>query len=470
MAETGKKKRVVEPRVPMAERAAAERVRDFQEVPQGYTLAQAKAEARRCLQCKKPTCIQGCPVRINIPKFIAQIAEGKIAEAYATIYEANTLVSVCGRVCPQEVQCEGACVLAKKYDPIAIGALERYVGDWAAENVPREKRDLGAEKGGAVAVVGAGPAGLTAAADLRRYGHHVVVFEALHEPGGVLTYGIPEFRLPRAILKEELGRLTDTGVEIVPNCVIGKTLTVEELLGEFGAVFLATGAGLPHFMGVPGEMALGVYSANEFLTRVNLLYAYKFPEYPTPVKVGRRVAVIGGGNTAMDAARCAKRLPGVEESIIVYRRSRAEMPAREAEIHHAEEEGVRLELLQAPTRVLTDERGWVRGMEVVRMELGEPDASGRRRPVPVAGSEFIMEVETVIVAVGQAANPLISRTTEGLKVGRNNVILVEEETLMSSRPGVFAGGDAITGGTTVIEAMGHGRKAAASINRYLQQR
>jgi len=459
-------KKTVLPRVPMTERAAEQRVRDFGEVPRGYAAEEAIAEARRCLQCKKPVCISGCPVAINIPKFIAEIAAGDVRAAYETIFEANTLPSTCGRVCPQEVQCEVACVLARKYDPIAIGALERFVGDWAAENVPR-RRTSNPAKLGAVAVVGAGPAGLTAAADLRRFGYHVVLFEALHEAGGVLTYGIPEFRLPRAILKEELGRLTDTGVEIVPNHVIGRVLTIDELLAEFGAVFLATGAGLPHFMGVPGEMALGVFSANEFLCRVNLLYAYRFPEFPTPVKVGKRVAVIGAGNTAMDAARCSKRLPGVREVTIVYRRSRTEMPARAAEIEHAEQEGVRLELLQAPTRVLTNQEGWVTGLEIIKMELGEPDDSGRRRPVPIQGSEFVMPLDTVIIAVGQAANPLISQTTPGLKTGRNNVVVVESETLMSSRPGVFAGGDVITGGTTVIEAMGHGRKAASAIHAYL---
>jgi len=459
----------VPPRVSMAERAAEERVRDFREVPEGYSRAQAVKEAERCLQCKKPTCIAGCPVRINIPKFIAEMVAGDFPAAYRTICESNTLPAVCGRVCPQEVQCEVACVLSRKYDPIAIGALERFVGDWAAENVPRSQQQAPARLG-AVVVVGAGPAGLTAAADLRRFGYHVVLFEALHEPGGVLTYGIPEFRLPRVILKEELGRLTDTGVEIVPNYVIGRILTVEELLADFGAVFLATGAGLPHFMNVPGEMALGAFSANEFLSRVNLLYAYRFPEFPTPVKVGKRVAVIGAGNTAMDAARCSRRLRGVEEVTIVYRRSRAEMPAREAEIEHAEEEGVQFELLQAPTRVLSDDKGWVTGLEIIKMELGEPDESGRRRPVPISGSEFVMPLDTVIVAVGQAANPLISQTTHGLKTGRDNVVVVDSETLMSSRPRVFAGGDVITGGTTVIEAMGHGRKAAAAIHAYLGAR
>ncbi len=453
----------------MAERAALGRVRDFGEVPQGYSAKEALAEAQRCLQCKRPVCIPGCPVAIDVPKFIAEIAAGNFLAAYQTSFQANTLPSTCGRVCPQEEQCEVACVLSRKYDPIAIGALERFVGDWAAENVPRQRLQHPASLG-AVAVVGAGPAGLTAAADLRRFGYHVVLFEALHEPGGVLTYGIPEFRLPRAILKEELGRLTDTGIEIVPNHVIGKVLTIDELLAEFNAVFLATGAGLPHFMGVPGEMALGVFSANEFLSRVNLLYAYRFPEYPTPVKVGKRVAVIGAGNTAMDAARSAKRLAGVREATIVYRRSRAEMPARAAEIKHAEEEGVRLQLLQAPTRVLTNEEGWVTSLEIIKMELGEPDESGRRRPVPMPGSEFVMPIDTVIIAVGQAANPLISQTTPGLETGRNNVVVVDPETLMSSRPGVFAGGDVITGGTTVIEAMGHGRKAAAGIHAYLSAR
>jgi len=468
------KKKIIPQRIPMAEQEPSERVRNFREVPHGYTPQEAIAEANRCLLCKKAVCVSGCPVAIDIPKFIHEIAAGDFRGAYRTLRHANSLPAVCGRVCPQEDQCEAVCTLCKKYEPVSIGRLERFAADWAlehfddplagAEDAPNPPR----ANGKPVAVVGAGPAGLTAAADLRRLGHHVVVFEALHEAGGVLTYGIPEFRLPREVLQRELGLLTGMGVEICCNHVIGQTLTVDELLQEFAAVFLATGAGLPYFMGVPGENSLGVYSANEFLTRVNLLKAYLFPQFLTPIKVGRRVAVIGAGNTAMDAARTARRLPGVEEVTIVYRRSRQEMPARLEEIRHAEEEGVRFELLQAPTRIFANSEGWVEAMEVIRMELGEPDASGRRRPLPVKGSEFVMPVDTIVVAVGQASNPLIAQTTQGLQVTKNNNIVVDPETLMSSRPGVFAGGDVVTGGATVILAMGAGRKAAAAIHAYVQ--
>jgi len=451
----------------MPEQDPQVRKRNFDEVPLGYTPEMAKTEALRCIQCKKPECVEGCPVEVDIPGFIALIAEGKFIEAAKKIKQTNALPAVCGRVCPQEVQCEVRCVRGKKAEPVAIGRLERFVADYerAAGEVSIPK--IATKTGKKIAVVGSGPAGLTVAGDLVQLGHDVTIFEALHAAGGVLVYGIPEFRLPKAIVAAEVDYLKKLGVKIETSNVIGKVATVDELFAEgYDAVFLGTGAGLPSFMNIPGENLNGVYSANEYLTRSNLMKAYRFPEYDTPIVRGKNVAVIGGGNVAMDAARTAMRL-GADHVYLVYRRSRQEMPARIEEIHHAEEEGIEFHLLTNPIRYIGNDKGWVKGIECLRMELGEPDDSGRRRPVPIKGSEFIKEVDTVVVAIGSGSNPLVQSTTPGLNTNKWNYIIADEETGQTSREGVFAGGDIVTGSATVILAMGAGRKAARAMHKYV---
>jgi len=458
-------------RHPMPEQDPQVRAKNFDEVTLGYTAELAKAEAQRCLQCKTAPCRTGCPVDIDIPAFIQHIKDGDMDASITKIQEVNGLPAVCGRVCPQEEQCEKYCVLAKKGEAVAIGRLERYVADTSREkgeiiNLLEYATD--AQK---VAIVGSGPAGLSAAGALAKMGYKVTVFEALHLPGGVLMYGIPEFRLPKdEVVQAEINNLRKLGVEIVVNAVIGSTFTVDELLEEegFDAVFIGTGAGLPYFMDVPGENLNGVYSANEFLTRCNLMKAYCFPKSATPIHVGKRVAVIGGGNVAMDGARTALRL-GAEHVSIVYRRSEKELPARLEEVHHAKEEGIDFQLLTAPTAVLGKD-GWVTGLQCIRMELGEPDASGRRRPIEIPGSEFTFDVDTVIIAIGQGPNPLVQSTTKGLETNRKGNINADSETGATSKPGVFAGGDIVTGAATVILAMGAGKKAAVAIDGYLKEK
>lgn len=454
-------------RTPMREQDPKLRARNFDEVPYGYTPEEAIAEAQRCLQCRKPSCVKGCPVEVDIPGFVSQIAEGAFLEAMKIMKRTNVLPAICGRVCPQETQCEGECVLGKKMEPVAIGNLERFIADWEAEQAECVMCEKLPPTGKKVAVVGSGPAGLTVAGDCLKLGHEVTIFEALHKPGGVLVYGIPEFRLPKAIVQREVDFVCRTGAKLVLNYVVGMTKTVDELLEEFDAVFIGTGAGRPWFMGIPGENALGIYSANEYLTRSNLMKAYLFPHYDTPIVRGRQVATIGGGNVAMDAARTALRL-GAERSFVIYRRSREEMPARAAEIHHAEEEGIEFLFLTNPVRYLTDEKGWVKEIECLRMELGEPDASGRRRPVPVPGSEFRIPVDTVVVAIGNGPNPLIPQTTPGLEISKRGTIVADPKTGRTSKKGVFAGGDIVIGAATVILAMGAGRLAANSIDEYLK--
>ncbi|HOP71953.1 NADPH-dependent glutamate synthase [Thermoclostridium caenicola] len=454
-------------KVPMPEQDPQVRNRNFSEVALGYTEEMAIEEAQRCLNCKHRPCMSGCPVNVRIPEFITLIAAGEFEKAYEKIYETNSLPAICGRVCPQETQCEQQCVRGIKGEPVAIGRLERFAADWYMKHItkPVVKSPRNGKK---VAVIGSGPAGLTCAGDLAKMGYDVTVFEAFHKAGGVLVYGIPEFRLPKDLVQREIDALKALGVEIRTNMVIGKTLNVDELFEEgYEAVFIGSGAGLPMFMGIPGENLNGVYSANEFLTRINLMKAYKFPEADTPVFRGRNVAVVGGGNVAMDAARSAKRL-GADNVYIVYRRSEAEMPARLEEVHHAKEEGIIFKLLTNPTRILGDEKGWVRGMECVEMALGEPDASGRRRPVPKEGSEHVLEVDTVIIAIGTSPNPLIRSTTTGLETNKKGCIVVDENTCQTSREGVFAGGDAVTGSATVILAMGAGKKAAKAIDEYIR--
>ncbi len=455
-------------RVPMPSQDPEIRKREFSEVALGYTPEMASAEASRCLDCKVPQCVKGCPVEINIPGFIKAISEGDMAKSAEILKDKNNLPAVCGRVCPQESQCEARCIVGIKGEPVAIGRLERYVADWERENgmtLP-EKAPAKKEK---VAIVGSGPAGLTAAADLAKLGYQVTVFEALHTPGGVLMYGIPEFRLPKDIVQKEIDSIRSLGVDIQVNAVIGKSSTVDELLEDgYDAVFIATGAGLPNFMNIPGENLNGVYSANEFLTRTNLMKAYKFPEYGTPIKVGKKVAVIGAGNVAMDSARTALRL-GAEESYIVYRRSAEEMPARHEEVEHAEEEGVQFKLLTSPVAYKGDENGNLISMTLQKFELGEPDESGRRRPVAIPDSEYEMEIDTVIVAIGQGPNPLVPRTTPGLVLTKRGNIQADEETGQTSRENIFAGGDIVTGAATVILAMGAGKRAARAIDQYLQK-
>ncbi len=457
-------------RHPMPKQDPRERIRNFNEVALGYPADVAVEEAKRCIGCPKRPCVAGCPVEVDIPSFVKLIAEGKFVEAARKIKEKNSLPAICGRVCPQETQCEERCTLGKKGKPVAIGALERFAADYERASGTQAASEPAPASGGAgrVAVVGSGPAGLTCAADLAKMGYSVVLFESLHSTGGVLRYGIPEFRLPKAIVDEEVEYVKSLGVEIRVNTLVGKTVSVDELFRDgFDAIFLGTGAGLPHFLGIPGENLNGVYSANEFLTRSNLMKAYLFPEYDTPIWVGKRVAVVGAGNVAMDAARTALRL-GAEKVTIVYRRSQAEMPARLEEIENAEEEGVEFMLLTNPIRVLGDERGWVRGMECIRMELGEPDESGRRRPVPVPGSEFVIDIDTMISAVGTDPNPLLVRSVPGLKLGRHGNVIVNEETGETSVPGVFAGGDIVTGSATVIAAMGAGKIAARGIDKFIR--
>ena len=471
MSELTAKERLQIERQEMPHRRAEERNRDFNEVNLGFTEQLAQLEAQRCLQCKKKECIDGCPVGIDIPLFLEHIAEGDFRRAAEVLLEANALPGITGRVCPQEEQCEQVCVRGKgKGRPVAVGHLERFVADWAREHLDL-KKTIGAQPSGyRVAVVGSGPAGLTAAGELVRKGHAVIVYEALHAAGGVLMYGIPEFRLPNQVIEAEVDRLRELGVEIVCNVVVGQTFTIDQLMNEegFDAVFIANGAGLPIFMGIPGENLKGVYSANEFLTRVNLMGARRNPECDTPVITGRRAAVIGGGNTAMDAVRTSKRI-GAERAFLVYRRSRTEMPAREEEIIHAEEEGIEFNLLCSPVRILGTEDRWVRGLECVRMELGEPDESGRRRPIPIAGSEFTIDCELVIEAIGTRANPLLTSTTPDLKLNKWGYIEADEEG-MTRKKGVFAGGDIIRGSATVILAMGDGKRSAAAIDRYLRSK
>ncbi len=452
------------------EQDPVERAHNFDEVSQGFDIERTTVEAARCLECKEPLCTAGCPVGVDIRAFIQLVLQKDYVGAVNKIREANYLPAICGRVCPQETQCEEVCVLGKKLTPVAIGKLERFVADFEMKHNLFAVPAIAGRRAERVAVVGSGPAGLTCAAELAKMGYGVSIFEALHAVGGVLRYGIPEFRLPKEILDVETERIKALGVEITTNFVVGRTATVDEMLGEWGfsAVFLATGAGTPTFMGIPGESLSGVYSANEFLTRVNLMGAYRFPEYDTPVRLGKRVAVIGGGNTAMDAVRTSRRI-GAEKACLVYRRSRQEMPAREEEIHHAEEEGIEFLLLTAPTRILGDAGNCVTGMECQRMTLGEPDESGRRRAVAVEGSEFILEVETVIEAIGQKPNPIVQATTPGLGTGKRGVVSVDERQA-TSRPGVFAGGDLARGGATVILAMRDGKRAAAEIADWLQSR
>ncbi len=451
----------------MPEQKPEIRNKNFEEVALGYTADMAIEEAQRCLQCKTEPCVSGCPVNVRIPQFVAKVAAGDFAGAYEEIAMTNSLPAVCGRVCPQETQCEGKCVRGIKGEPVAIGRLERFVADWqmqlGKDEVKRPKKN-----GHKVAVVGAGPAGLTCAGDLAKMGYSVTVFEALQTAGGVLVYGIPEFRLPKDIVAKEVGKLQELGVEIQTNMVVGKVNSVDELFEQgFEAVFIGSGAGLPSFMNIPGENLLGVYSANEYLTRVNLMKAYK-EGYDTPIAKSRKVAVVGGGNVAMDAARCAKRL-GAEEVYIVYRRSEAELPARAEEVHHAKEEGIIFKLLNNPVRILGDESGRVNGIECVEMELGEPDASGRRRPVPKEGSNFVIDVDTVIVSIGTSPNPLIRSTTKGLEANKHGCLIAKENGL-TTRDGVFAGGDAVTGAATVILAMGAGKIGAQSIDEYIQKK
>lgn len=447
------------------------RARNFDEVALGYTAEMARTEAARCLQCKKAPCIAGCPVGIDIPAFIRLIREGDFTGALRKIRERNCLPAVCGRVCPQEDQCEKACTLGRKHQPVAIGRLERFAADYERHQVGQEQLPASPPPSGhRVAVVGSGPAGLTVAGDLVLLGHRVTVFEALHKPGGVLVYGIPEFRLPKAIVQREIDLLVRLGVEVRTNFIVGRTATIDELMADgYEAVFIGVGAGLPYFLNIPGEDSAGVYSANEFLTRSNLMKAYLFPRYDTPVRIGRRVVVVGGGNVAMDAARTALRL-GAEEVHLLYRRSRAEMPARLEEIENAEEEGVQFHLLTNPVRVLSNGSGWVSEVECVQMTLGEPDASGRRRPVALQNSEFRLPADCVVVAIGSGANPLITSTTPNLKVNEWGYIIVDERTGATSKPGVFAGGDIVTGSATVIQAMGAGRLSAQAIYAYLSNR
>ncbi len=454
-------------KVPMPEQEPNVRNHNFEEVATGYTEEMAVEEAGRCLQCKHHPCVNGCPVNVRIPEFIQAVGQRRFEDAYHILKSTNSLPAICGRVCPQENQCESKCVRGIKGEPVAIGRLERFVADWFMQH-GEETVEKPASNGHKVAVVGSGPAGLTCAGDLARKGYEVTVFEALHTAGGVLMYGIPEFRLPKDIVQKEIQQLKQWGVDIQTNMVIGKILSLDELMEEgYEAVFVGSGAGLPNFMGIEGEDLLGVYSANEFLTRVNLMKGYK-EDYDTPLLKVKKVAVVGGGNVAMDAARCAKRL-GAEEVSIIYRRSEAEMPARLEEVHHAKAEGIQFKMLTNPVRVLGDEKGFVSGIECVQMELGEPDQSGRRRPIAKEGSEFVLEADCVIIAIGNSPNPLIRSTTKGLEANRKGCLVVDEDTLQTTREGIYAGGDTVTGAATVILAMGAGKQAAKSIDEYLQK-
>ena len=456
-------------KVPVREQDPKVRATNFEEVCYGYNQEEAMEEASRCINCKNAKCIQGCPVGINIPAFVHEVKEGNIEEAYKIIGQSSALPAVCGRVCPQESQCEGKCIRGIKGESISIGKLERFVADYALEH---DIKPVGADKknGHKVAVIGSGPAGLTCAGDLAKLGYDVTVFEALHELGGVLVYGIPEFRLPKEkVVKKEIEKVKELGVHFEPNVVIGKSTTIDQLMEEenFEAVFIGSGAGLPMFMGIPGETANGVFSANEYLTRSNLMIAFDV-SYDTPIAAGKKVAVVGGGNVAMDAARTALRLGA--EVHIVYRRSEAELPARVEEVHHAKEEGVQFDLLTNPKEILVDENGWVKGMKVIKMELGEPDASGRRRPIEIPGSEYEIELDTVIMSLGTSPNPLISSTTKGLETNKRKCIVAEEENGQTSKAAVFAGGDAVTGAATVILAMGAGKAGAKGIHEYLSKK
>ncbi len=455
-------------KVPVREQEPQERAANFEEVCYGYNKEEAMIEASRCINCKNARCVKGCPVSIDIPGFIAQVKEGNMEEAFHIISKSSALPAICGRVCPQETQCEGVCIRGVKGEAVSIGKLERFVADWARENniAPQPATE---KKGKKVAVIGAGPAGLTCAGDLAKLGYDVTIFEALHEAGGVLLYGIPEFRLPKdEVVKAEIENVKKLGVKIECNVIIGRSVTIDELMEEegFEAVFIGSGAGLPKFMGIPGENAKGVFSANEFLTRNNLMKAFR-EDYDTPIHKGQKVAVVGGGNVAMDAARTALRLGA--ETHIVYRRSESELPARAEEVHHAKEEGIIFDTLTNPTEILTDDKGDIIGMNCIRMELGEPDASGRRRPVEIPDSQFTMDVDTVIMALGTSPNPLISSTTEGLDINKWKCIVADETTGATSKPGVFAGGDAVTGAATVILAMGAGKAAAKGIDAYLSK-
>ena len=454
------------PRVPVREQDPKVRATNFEEVCYGYNVEEAQLEASRCLHCKNPRCVAACPVSVKIPNFIAQVAAGNFAEAAAVIAEDSSLPAVCGRVCPQETQCEGSCILGVKGEPVAIGKLERFVADWSRENGD-VKPVVASANGHKVAVIGSGPAGLACASDLAKLGYDVTIFEALHRPGGVLEYGIPEFRLPKdKVVAAEIESVKALGVKIETNVIAGRTVTIDSLLDEegFAAVFVGSGAGLPKFMGIPGENFNGVFSANEFLTRNNLMKAYR-DDYMTPIHAGKKVVVVGGGNVAMDAARTALRLGA--ETTIVYRRTETELPARKEEVHHAKEEGIEFAMLTNPIEIIGDEKGWVKSVKCIRMELGEPDESGRRSPVAVPGSEFEIETDTVIMSLGTSPNPLIARTTSGLETNRRGC-LVADENGATTRKGVFAGGDAVTGAATVILAMGAGRKAAAAIHEYVQ--
>ena len=456
-------------KVPVCEQDPKVRAANFEEVCLGYNKEEAMEEASRCLNCKNAKCIKGCPVSINIPGFVEEVKAGNFEEAAKVIARSSALPAVCGRVCPQESQCEGQCIRGIKGEPVSIGKLERFVADWSRENgfVPEVSGSINGKK---VAVIGSGPAGLTCAGDLAKLGYEVTIFEALHEPGGVLLYGIPEFRLPKEdVVKPEIENVKKLGVKIETNVIIGKSVTIDQLLDKegFDAVFIGSGAGLPMFMGIPGENANGVFSANEYLTRSNLMKAFR-DDYDTPIAAGKKVAVVGGGNVAMDAARTALRLGA--DVHIVYRRSEAELPARVEEVHHAKEEGIIFDLLTNPTEILVDDSGWVKGMRCIRMELGEPDASGRRRPVPIEGSDFVIDVDTVIMSLGTSPNPLISSTTKGLEVNRRKCIVAEADNGKTSKEGVFAGGDAVTGAATVILAMEAGRAGARGIHDYLSKK
>lgn len=462
-----KKKKEKTPRQAMPEQTPDVRRRNFDEVPLGYTVEQAQAEASRCLQCRKPGCVAGCPVEIDIPGFIDLITEGDFTGAIRNLWSKNALPAVCGRVCPQETQCEGLCIVGKKGDPVAIGHLERFCADYERAYGTGELPPTAASTGKKIAVVGSGPSGLTVAGDLIVKGHQVTIFEAFHKPGGVLVYGIPEFRLPKEIVAQEVNFLERLGVTVECNAVVGRSVTVDELFEEgYDAIYVGVGAGLPRFMKLPGENLIGILSANEYLTRANLMKAYKFPEVDTPIPIGKNVVVLGAGNVAMDSARTAMRL-GADKVRIVYRRSREEMPARVEEIHHAEEEGIKFELLTNPVKYYGDDKGRLTGMTCLRMELGEPDESGRRRPVPIEGSEFDVDTDLCIVAVGSGANPLLTQSTPDLKLNQWGYIEADPETGKTTKKGVWAGGDIVTGAATVILAMGAGRKAADSIHDYL---
>ena len=468
MIEQNKPKKEKIPRQKMPEQDPNKRRRNFDEVPIGFTPELARKEAARCLQCKKPKCIEGCPVEVNIPEFIKAIAEGKFAEAAWLIKETNALPAICGRVCPQEEQCEQKCIVGIKAKPVAIGILERFAADFERNQGVAKPPDIREKTNKKIAVVGAGPAGLTCAGDLAKQGHNITVFEALHKPGGVLVYGIPEFRLPKVIVNAEVSYLEQMGVRFEYNMVVGKIVTMDDLFNEgFHASFVGTGAGLPKFMRIPGENLNGVCSANEYLTRANLMKAYLFPEYDTPIVRGKKVAVIGGGNVAMDSARTALRL-GAEHVYIVYRRSRQEMPARNEEIHHGEEEGLELQLLTNPIEISGNRDGWVQSLKCIKMELGEPDDSGRRRPVPIKGSEFELEVDTVIMAIGNGPNPLLLKATPDIQLNKWGNIVADEKTMVTSRKGVYAGGDIVTGAATVIQAMGQGKVAARAIDQFVK--